>query len=107
MSVSNREHKGARRLSRLSMVLIVAASVVVAAVVVWRADRPEPGTSRTQSEISAGESTALQTVPSAEATLAEIAEITDDFSRNAAMYRLASGTNKRQTACGKCRATAR
>ena len=96
MSVSNREHKGARRLSRLSMVLIVAASVVVAAVVVWRADRPEPGTSRTQSEISAGESTALQTVPSAEATLAEIAEITDDFSRNAAMYRLASGATGQQ-----------
>ena len=38
----------------------------------------------------------MQTAPSAPATLAEIAEISDDFSRNAAMYRLADGATQEQ-----------
>ena len=38
----------------------------------------------------------MQTAPSAPATLAEIAEISDDFSRNAAMYSLAEGATREQ-----------
>lgn len=77
---------------RLSIALVVSA-VVVAVVVVWRW---EPGANPTNSERSASEPTTVQTARSAEVTLAEIAEISDDFSRNAAMYRLADGATREQ-----------
>lgn len=81
---------------RLSIALIASAVVVVAALIVWRAGPSEPGATPTNSERPAGEPTTVQTAPSADATLAEIAENNDDFSRNAALYRLADGATQEQ-----------
>ena len=92
MSVATREPRRNIAGLRLSIALVVSA-VVVAVVVVWRW---EPGANPTNSERSASEPTTVQTARSAEATLAEIAEISDDFSRNAAMYRLADGATREQ-----------
>ncbi|MCY3839454.1 MAG: hypothetical protein OXH09_12550 [Gammaproteobacteria bacterium] len=94
MCVASREPRRNIAGSRLSIALIAGAVVVVAAVAVWRAS--EPGASSTNFATSASESTAVQTSPSAEATLAEIAVITDDFSRNAATYRLARDATREQ-----------
>lgn len=81
---------------RLSIALIASAVVVGAVVVVWWAGSWERGASPTSAESSASEPTTVQTAPSAAATLAEIAQITEDFSRNAAMYRLAKGATQEQ-----------
>ena len=80
--------------SRLSLAMIIGALVVVAGVVVWWAGPTGSGTSPADSVPEAGESLMGQPAPSAEATLAEIAEITDDFLRNAAVYRLAKGATQ-------------
>ena len=81
---------------RLSIALIASAVVVGAVVVVWWAGSWERGASPTNAESSASEPTTVLTAPSAAATLAEIAQITEDFSRNAAMYRLAEGATRQQ-----------
>lgn len=94
MSVVSREPRRNIAELRLSIGLIVSAVVLVAAVAVWRAW--EPGASPTDFERAASGPATSQTAPSAEASLAEIAEITDDFSRNAAMYRLANGATRQQ-----------
>ncbi|MDE0193202.1 MAG: hypothetical protein OXQ90_17755 [Gammaproteobacteria bacterium] len=78
------------------LALIAGALVVVAGVVGWWWGPSESGISPPGSERSAVEPLAGQTALSAEDTLAEIAEIADDFSRNAAMYRLATGATRQQ-----------
>lgn len=92
MSGASREPKRNVAGLRLSVALIASAILVVSAVVVWRAWAP--GVSPTNFDRSASEPRAVRTAPSVKATLAEIAEITDDFSRNAAVYRLAKGATQ-------------
>lgn len=82
--------------SRLSLALIAGALVAVAGVVVWWWEPSESGISPAGSERSGAEPLTGQTALSAEDTFAEIAEIIDDFSRNAAMYRLATGATRQQ-----------
>lgn len=94
MSDANREPRRNIAGLRLSITLTASAFAVVAAVVVWQARPWEPGPSN--AEMSASEPTAVQTAVSAEATLAEIADITGDFPRNAALYRLARGATRQQ-----------
>ena len=76
------------------LALIAGTVAVVAGVVVWLAAPSGSGTLPASSDQSASEPLARQTARSVKVTLAEIAEITDDFSRNAAMYRLADGASR-------------
>ncbi|MXY55043.1 MAG: hypothetical protein F4029_03705 [Gammaproteobacteria bacterium] len=93
-------HRGPRRRniarSRLFLAPIVGALVVVAGVVVWWAGQWGSGISPASLERPVGEPLAGQTPLPAKATLAGIAGIADDFSRNAAIYRLADGASRKQ-----------
>lgn len=93
-SLQGLTHPNAR--SRLLLALIAGVLVVVAGVVGWWWGPSESGKSSASSEGSVGEAPSVQTVPSVEVALAEIAEITDDFSRNTAMYRFADGASRKQ-----------
>lgn len=93
MPVADRESK--RAVPRVRLALLVAL-VAVAIAVVWMAVPWGTETGLTDPETPLPEPTAVRSEPMAEATLAGIAAIREDFSRNAALYRLADDATPEQ-----------
>ncbi|MYD96487.1 MAG: hypothetical protein F4X98_03750 [Gammaproteobacteria bacterium] len=93
MPVAERESK--RAVPRVRLALLVAL-VAVAIAVVWMAVPWGTETRLTDPETPLPEPTAVRSEPTAEATLAGIAAIREDFGRNAALYRLANGATREQ-----------
>ena len=96
MSVSRHESRRDVAAARRWLALIVTALVLVAGVVVWRAGSWGPETRSKSADRAPPKVTTVRTVPSPVATLAEIAATTDDFTRNAALYRLAEAATQEQ-----------
>lgn len=93
MPVADRESK--RAVPRVRLALLVAL-VAFAIAAVWMAVPWETETRLTDPETPLPEPTAVRSEPMAEATLAGIAAIREDFSRNAALYRLADDATREQ-----------
>ena len=94
MPVADRESR--RAVSGVRLALLVAALVAVAIAVVWMAGPWGTETPSTAPERPPPEPTAVGSMPPAAATLAGIAAIREDFTRNAALYRLVDGATRAQ-----------